>query len=263
MVKENSLKILSIGNSFAVDTNEYLPKIAQNLGVMNLQIVTLYIGGCSINRHYSNALSGEPAYVAKAYEAEAGEWREATELVSLKDAIGSDDWDFISIQHGTGDGSRYTLEESYKNLSRLVAYVRQRANPKAKLVFNMAWVMEPDSTHPEIRFYNGDQLLMYQKLADLTARIVLPMPGLDLVSPAGTAIQNARATGKFESLSRDGFHLSLAHGRYVAALTFFGTLAKVNLDDVTYAPDGVGEEERLAAIECAKKAIKSPFEITR
>ena len=55
MLKENSLKILSIGNSFAVDTNEHLPKIAQNLGVMNLHIVTLYIGGCSINRHYSNA----------------------------------------------------------------------------------------------------------------------------------------------------------------------------------------------------------------
>lgn len=262
MLYVESLKILSIGNSFAVDTTKHLPKIALDLGIKNIHIVTLYIGGCSINRHYSNAVANAKAYVAKYYDVEANEWSEDAELVSIEDAIKSDEWDFISIQHGTGDGSRYTLEESYDNLPRLVEYVRGKANHSAKLAFNMAWVMEPSSSHPEIRAYEGDQLRMYENLVDITERIVQPIKHLDMVSPAGTAIQNARATRKFESLSRDGFHLSKSCGRYIAALTFLGKLTGIELDGVHFAPEGISDQERKLAIECAQKAILNPFKIT-
>jgi hypothetical protein len=182
--------------------------------------------------------------------------------VSIEDAIQSENWDFISIQHGTGDGSRYTCKQSYEKLAPLVDYIRQKASPNTKIAFNMAWVMEPDSTHPEIRFYNGDQLRMYEKLAEITEHTVMPTKGLDIISPTGTAIQNARLTGKLGCLCRDGFHLSYGEGRYIAALTFLGKLTQKNLDDVTFAPEGVGDEESKLAIECAKKAIEKPFEVT-
>jgi hypothetical protein len=104
---------------------------------------------------------------------------------------------------------------------------------------------------------------MYENLARITERVVMPTRGLDIISPAGTAIQNARATGRLGKLCRDGFHLSKAHGRYIAALTFLGKLTQENLDDVIFAPEGVSDEERKLAIECAKKAIKEPFRITQ
>lgn len=259
MSSEKSLKILSVGNSFAVDTNEYVPKIALNLGYDSVNIGTLYIGGCSIKRHYENATSNARAY--KYYVNEGDRWRE-TLNVSIEEAIQSENWDFISIQHGTGDGSRYTCEESYEKLAPLVDYIRQKASSNTKIAFNMAWVMEPDSTHPEIRFYNGDQLLMYEKLTEITEHAVMPTKGLDIISPTGTAIQNARLTGKFGCLCRDGFHLSYDAGRYIAALTFLGKLTQKNLDEVTFAPADVGNEERKLAIECSKKAIKQPFKVT-
>lgn len=260
MFNKDSLKILSVGNSFAEDTSEYVPDIALNLGFKSVHIGTLYIGGCSVRRHYENAQGNIKAY--KYYENNGDGWRDTPD-VSIEDAIKSEEWDFISIQHGTGDGSRYTLEESYEKLSLLVDYIRKKASPKTKIAFNMAWVMEPDSTHPEIVSYKGDQLRMYENLVRITEQVVMPTEGLDIISPAGTAIQNARATGGLEPLCRDKFHLSYTVGRYLAALTFVGALTKTDIGGVTYAPDGVGEAERRIAIECAKKAINAPFKITK
>ncbi len=257
---KDSLKILSLGNSFAVDTSEYLPTIASDLGYQNILIATLYIGGCSINRHLANAQSNARDY--KYYTSYGNEWN-MTPNMSIEDAIKSENWDFISIQHGTGDGSRYTLEESYKNLPCLVEYIKQRAPQNSKIVFNMAWVMDTNGNHPEIRAYNGDQLRMYQNLIDVTRRVVLPTKYIDTVSFTGTAVQNARATDKFDSLCRDGFHLSYTHGRYVAALTFLGTLTEDDLDNVSFVPQDVSNDERKILIECAKNAIKNPYWITK
>ena len=259
MSKKDSLTILSVGNSFAVDTAEYVPQIALDLGYKRVHVGTLYIGGCSINRHYANAQANAWAYTY--YVSDGGEWKEIPQM-SIEDAIQSERWDFIFIQHGTGDGSRYTQEESYEKLSPLVAYIREKASRETKIAFNMAWVMEPDGTHPEIRSYGGDQIRMYENLTRITKCVVEPTRGLDIVSPSGTAIQNARATGRFGNLCRDGFHLSKAHGRYIAALTLLGKLTQIDLDRVSFAPDGVSDDERKLAIECAKKAIEKPFEIT-
>ena len=257
---KESLKILSVGNSFAVDTTQYAAEVALSLGFKSVHIGTLYIGGCSINRHYGNAQANAPAY--RYYENDGDGWRE-TEGVSIEDAVRSDEWDFISIQHGTGDGSRYTLAASYENLGALVTYIKERANEDAKIAFNMAWVMEPDGTHREIRSYNGDQLAMYQNLTRITETVVKPTNGLDIVSPAGTAIQNARASGKLGCLCRDGFHLSYGMGRYIAALTFICTLTKTNPQDALFVPEGIGEQERSIAAACVADAIQNPFQMQK
>ena len=259
MQYKESLKILSVGNSFAVDTTKHLADVTRSVGVDDLLIGTLYIGGCSINRHFRNAQENAPAYK---YYTNRGEGWTHVEGVSIKDAVESDDWDFISIQHGTGDGSRYTQENSYENLPALVSYIRSIAPEKARIVFNMAWVMEPDGTHPEIRSYGGDQFRMYQSLVGLTERVVLPIKGIDLVSPTGTAVQNARATALAGKLCRDGFHLSRTLGRFLAAVTFLHALTGISIDQVRFLPEDVTEEEKQIAIECAKRAVKDPFRVT-
>ena len=259
MSEKKSLKILSVGNSFAVDTTEHLPKLALAYGFEEVHIGTLYIGGCSIRRHYENAQSNAQAY--QYYVNDGDGWREMAH-VSIADAIASEDWDFISIQHGTGDGSRYTCEASYEKLTLLVEYIREKAPKEAKIAFNMAWVMEPDGTHPEIRAYQGDQLRMYENLVRITEHIVMPTKGLAIISPAGTAIQNARATGKLGNLCRDGFHLTYTRGRYIAALAFLCALT----GEVPRAvPDVVNDldEEALKIIAgCVANAIQNPFAVT-
>lgn len=255
----NALKILAIGNSFAVDTMKHLANLAASLGIETMRFGILYIGGCSINKHLSMAESDAKAYVY--YNSNGGEW-EKTEGVSIREAMESDVWDWISIQHGTGDGSRYTSEESYENLPSLIAYVKNRCAPTTRIAFNMAWVMESYSHHHEIVSYDQDPLKMYEKLTELTERLILPMKDLDVVSPAGTAIQNARTTALADRLSRDGFHLSLGIGRYIAGLTFLKALTGISVDNVNWMPEDMTEEERAIAIRAANSAIEAPFQIT-
>jgi len=253
------LKILSIGNSFAMDTMEYLTKIILRLGYDRVKLGDLYIGGCSINRHYNNAVNDAPEY---RYYVNDGTGWEATQGYKMSDAITSEKWDWISIQHGTGDGSRYTSEESYEKLLPLIEYVRGLAWQGVKIAFNMAWVGEPYHHHPELASYNGDQLLMYEKLTDLTKRIILPMKQIDCVSPTGTAVQNAR-TSKLETISRDGYHLTYDTGRYLAGLTFFKALTGTDVSGIEWAPIGVDEYAKKVVIESVENAFLKPFEVTQ
>lgn len=251
------LRILSIGNSFSVDTMEHLANVALHSGVSRVKLGNLYVGGCSIKRHYTNVMADASAYK---YCTNNGAGWEATPDVSVRAAVESEDWDWISIQHGTGDGSRYTDPESYVQLPALIAYVKALA-PRARIAFNMAWAMEPDHRHHEIRSYNGDQLSLYRDLSTLTRELILPMEGIDAVSPVGTAVQNAR-TATATLLTRDGFHLSYGLGRYLAALTFLGALTGAEIKDILWMPEGVSETEGALAIAAAQAALKQPFAVT-
>ena len=169
------------------------------------------------------------------------------------------DWDIVSIQHGTGDKSRYTSPESYINLLPLIEYIRATYEKPVKIAFNMAWVADPDSVHHEIRSYNGDQDTMYRNVTAVTSEVVAPL--VDILSPAGTAIQNLR-TATDRKLTRDGFHLSYDLGRYTASLTFLKKLCDLDLSKVSWMPEGVSEEERELAKKAAELAIAKPFSVT-
>ena len=257
----NELKILSVGNSFAMDTMSHLPNIAISLGIRKIKFAYLYIGGCSINRHWSNAQNDAPAY--KYYINTGSGWNSPEEFdTKISDAVASEAWDIISIQHGTGDGSRYTAAESYCNLPLLVNYIKHLAPAETKIVFNMAWVGSPERNHPEILSYNGNTRLMYENLTKLTQQVVGAVPGIDGIVPTGTAIENARATVLSDLLLRDGFHLSLDIGRYIAALTFLKALTGIHIEAVGWCPAQVDDEARKLAICCANKAIAAPFRQT-
>ena len=46
------VKILAIGNSFSQDATRYMKEIAQSMG-LEMLVVNLYIGGCSLEQHAS------------------------------------------------------------------------------------------------------------------------------------------------------------------------------------------------------------------
>lgn len=254
----HTLKILSVGNSFAWDTMQHLPDVALAAGVHEIKIAFLYVGGCSIKQHLSHADGDLPAYK---YHVHCGEGWQVSEGKRIREAVAEEKWDWISIQHGTGDGSRYTEPASYEGLPRLIEYVKRFAAPKTKIAFNMAWVPEPDRDHHEMIAYGGDQARMFQNLVTLTERLVKPTKGLDAVSPTGTAVQNARTVAA-RPLTRDGFHVSFDWGRYIAAITFFGALTGVTLETVDWAPEGVSEQEKEIALRAAALALQAPFALT-
>lgn len=254
----DSLKILFIGNSFSVDTCEYLVHVAKSLNVKKIKLLNLYIGGCSINLHYTHLINDCKAYLGFFNE---GEGFKEIENIGIKESILSDTWDFIAIQHGTNDGSRYTDINSYVNLVNLVNEIKKIANENVKIVFNMTWVGESYHSHPEIRFYKGDQLLIYNKIANLTKNYILPLKEIDYISPTGTAIQNARNKLNKE-LTRDGYHLSLDLGRYIASLTFFKTITNADINNINWSPSLINADKKIAILS-VNEALSNPFEITK
>lgn len=250
------MNILCVGNSFSRDTVEHIGTIAKSVGITDFRFANLYIGGCSIDRHFRNATENLAEY--NYTYTTSGDW-EGGDTVSIADALQKGPWDIISIQHGTGDKSRYTSPESYVNLPALIGYIKENYGKPVKIAFNMAWVGEPDRVHHEIISYGGDTDLMYKNLTELTEKVVSPL--VDFVSPAGTAIQNLRTCIE-KKLTRDGFHLSKDLGRFAAGLTFLKTLLDVDLNKVTWAPEGVSEEEMHLAVMAAEFAVQNPYRVT-
>jgi len=141
----------------------------------------------------------------------------------ISQALAADSWDWVCIQQGSRDGSFYSREESYTELPKLVEYIRRRVPAHTRIGFNMTWVGEPENNRPEMIFYGRQQQRLFGAISALTRDLLAPMEGIDRICPIGTAIQNAR-TAVSEPLTRDGYHLSLTLGRYIAALTFWKAL---------------------------------------
>ena len=217
---EKTVKILSVGNSFSVDTMQHVAEIAKSIGY-TVTLGNLYVGGCSIRQHHEHAENDLAVY--RFYQNDGQGWSE-TPNVAISTAVSSCDWDIISIQHGSKDGSRYTDVASYDLLVPLIRKILTYTVKKPKIAFNMTWVGEPYHHHKELASYNGDQLLVYRLIADVMREHIAPLPEIDVLSPVGTAVQNARATVLRDRMSRDGYHLSYALGRYIAGLTFFRAL---------------------------------------
>ena len=89
-----------------------------------------------------------------------------------------------------------------------------------------------------------------------------PKVGIKLIVPSGTAIQNARTSALGQDLTRDGFHLSFTHGRYIASCTWLEAVLGANPVGNTYCPEGMTAEECRLAQKAAHKAVKKPSKVT-
>lgn len=254
--EDGVLKILSIGNSFSDDTMQYVYRIAKSAGVEEVKLGNLYIGGCTLDMHASNARGNKAAYD---YRTVIDGNMHNTPSYRMGDAIASENWDFISLQQASGSSG---IKDTYSELGYMIDYVHSLA-PNAELVWNMTWAYQQDSTHGEFHKYESSQMKMYESIVSaVREKVYYNYPEIKHIVPNGTAIQNARTSYVGDTLTRDGFHLSLELGRYVAGLTFFHKLTGISIENIDYMPDGVDESLRDVAIESAMNAIASPWRVT-
>ena len=251
------MKVLAIGNSFSDDSMEYLYPVLQALGMENISLGNLYIGGCEVQRHVDNIQTGAPLYEYRTNT--DNEWKNALER-TISDGVCEQAWEVVTMQQGSHDSGR---KETYQNLPTLIEFVRSKLGQGVKLLWNMTWAYQQDSTHPGFANYQNDQKTMYNAILDAVQSCVLPTGEFMTVIPVGTAVQNARTSYLGDTLTRDGFHLSIPFGRYLAALTWGRVLTGKPLGNVSYAPEGVTEEMKAIAIESAENAVKSPFAVTQ
>lgn len=225
------MRLLSIGNSFSQDAHAYLHDAACSLG-LDIECLNLYIGGCSLERHYNNLLSGEKAYSPE-YN---GIPREG--LVSLGEILEGNRFDVVTLQQASHFSGKYETYHPY--IDELYKKVIE-TQPYAKVYIHETWAYEIDSTHSAFPDYNSSQKQMYDMLHSAYAKAASEL-GVDII-PVGSAVQYIRENvSEFDysnggiSLNRDGFHLSIPLGRFLAALVWIEKLTGKDVTDVSYFP---------------------------
>lgn len=255
------LKILMIGNSFSDDTLMCGYEIARQMGVKKMKLAILYDGGSELSQHYERIRKGISAYAYR--ENTTGTWK-STSGYSIQAALAEDTWDFISLQQNSGKAG--FLESDL--LENMITELRAICAPETKIVWNMTWAYQQDTTKAVFADYNNDQMTMYRAITNGVQQKVVPESRISCITPVGTAIQNARTSFVGDKLTRDGYHINLPLGRLITGMTFLSALTGLPIDNVTYMPNGLANDanskELLAiAIESAKNALAKPFEVTQ
>ena len=251
-----SIKILAIGNSFSDDCMEYVYDILKSVGVAEVKLGNLYIGGCSLSMHVENAKGDIPAYEYRVNT--DGEWK-TTPNFKMSDAILSEEWDFIFTQQFSGQSGQ---TETYGDLEILLAYVKGLAKGTPKYGWQMTWAYAQDTDHPWFAKYDENQGTMYESIVKSVQENVVTNADIYAVIPSGTVIQNMRSSYLGDTLNRDGFHLSYDVGRYATGLATVRALTGLSIEKTVFAPTGVNEKEKQTAIKAVEYAMAQPFQVT-
>lgn len=254
-VQKDTLRILAIGNSFSQDAVEQnLHEIAKADG-QELIIGNMYIGGCSLERHYGNALADTPDYDYRKVGTDGV--RVNQKKFPLSKALADEKWDIVTLQQVSGLSGEKMTYEPY--LNEMVNYVRKRA-PQAEIWWHQTWAYAKGATHGDFPRYDCDQMKMYRAIMECSSR-VCDIYGFGVI-PSGTAVQNLRATRDRENCTRDGFHLNHTIGRYLAALTWYEALTGRSVLGNPYKPEALSEERAEMARAAAHAAVKNPYAVT-
>ena len=224
------MKILCIGNSFSVDVSTYVHQIAESAG-KNIEIYVLYIGGCPIDLHYKNFLSGE-----KAYEFYKNGERNPLMWCSIQEGLSFAKWDYITFQQRSSDsGDENTF---FPELTKLFECVRQYSD--AKFLLHMTWSYAKTFSHDKYGSNPLNQEQMDEDINNAYKNVSLKV-NVPYIIPTGRAIKEARKVFG-DNLTRDGYHLN-EMGRtlagYLWAYYFLGT----NIDTSSFVPVGYSYDD--------------------
>lgn len=255
-IYKERLRILAIGNSFSEDATTYLGEIASNLGVEEVIIGNLYIGGASLETHWNSIKNRTSSYTYYKYSNNQWENKGAKSLVV---GLLDEPWDIISMQQVSGLSG---IEESLQPyLDDILDYVNETKLTESTFVWHQTWAYAQNSNHSDFPRYEKDQTLMYHSIMDVSQNYILKHDAFTRIIPAGTAIQNLRNTEIGDNLTRDGYHLNV-YGRYVAGLMWFKSLTGLSIDELTYRPTNVTEQQMNLAIEAVNQAYQTKFQIS-
>ena len=235
------MNILSIGNSFSQDAQRYLHEIAKADG-FDLQSFNLYIGGCSLSRHYRNMLSAERAYTLEMNGHSTGFF------VSLQEALLNRNWDAVTIQQVSQESPDYETYQPY--LNELTKYVRHCV-PKAKILVHQTWAYEQDSQRLH-DFGYADQADMFRGLKAAYEKAAQDIDA-DGIIPSGEVFQ-ALLTNGIEKVHRDMFHASFGLGRFALGLIWYAVLTGRDVEGIAFSD--FAEEVTPQQIAIVKKCVK-------
>ena len=253
----DTLKIIAIGNSFSEDAIENnLWELLDAAGIPAI-VGNLYIGGCTLERHYNNAMADAPEYrYRKVVNGKTVEkWG-----VRISEALQEEKWTHVSFQQASGVSGIYPTYDPY--LKELIKYVKGFVPAYATLIFHQTWAYSKDSDHGAFPQYGRDQMNMYNFIVNAVSCALADHPEITLLVPSGTAIQNARTSAMGDTFNRDGFHLEFTYGRYAAACTWFAAITGLRASDNPWKPASISDDTAAICRKAADLAIDTPLKVS-
>ena len=234
------MNVLVIANSFGDDANRYLHQIARADGV-DIQVCTLYIGGCTLDTHYRNLLGDKEAYGLHYNGQNTGF------TTSISEALLSRQWDVVTIQQGSKRSYDPKSFEPYA--VELADYIRE-CQPEAKLLVHQTWAYKEGSERMlRITPYTTFDAMFadIEKAYDHCVELV----NADGLIPGGKLMQELLHKG-VECIHRDNLHVTKGMGRYALALLWYRMLTGNSVADNTFRDfdEPVTEEEIALAKSC-------------
>ena len=259
--KKDTFKVLSIGNSFSQGVHTYLAEIAKDAGFEKVVCGNLYIGGCSLDKHYSNLSNNKAEYEFHIWELKDGKIvknEDVTASTTMLEGIEYTDWDVITIQQNSAYSG---VASSYTKLDNVLDYIHANKNENAKVAWHMTWAYEEDSDILATYYPNMSQTDMYNAIVNVVKDRILTNDKIDFVIPAGTAVQNAREKLGDIFNSSDGQHLK-AMGYYLSGLAWLNKITGTDISGITYTPNTDTANVLDTLKECAVNAVANPYSVT-
>ena len=210
------MRLLFLGNSFSLDASHMLPQQLEDAGVNTRQytIDCVMYAGATLEYWCQHIREDRPI---KYRFHMGGKLATGDSCRTVRELLG-EPWDVVIIQQASRMSDK---EETYEPHRDSLCRVIRTLCPQARIAWLLTWSVAPYFTHGPV------DRAGWEKIADI-ARTHCQADGIDLVIPAGTALQTARQTSLNDGryLTRDGIHLVLGTGRYIAAMCVFETVCR-------------------------------------
>lgn len=228
----NTLKVLSIGNSFSANAHKFLPQIAKSMG-KDLVLRNAFIGGCSLEKH---------ARHMKEYEADPkkGNVYHGGSLIKL---LKLEDWDIVTIQQVSHESFKPETYEPYA--SEIIERIKQHA-PNAEIVVHQTWGYNKNNYRLKEWGLTPEEMAAqvidtYKKFAE--EKSLRYIPAGELFAEANKTPLSIQSHGYPATIyARDGFHAS-QHGEYFLGCIWYNFLFKEPVSAAAFKPDTVNEED--------------------
>lgn len=256
-VSARTVRILAIGNSFSRDAVE------QNLHELALAdgdtavIGNLFIGGCSLERHFNNIRDDRHDYVYRKIGADGK--RIEHKNYAISQAMADEPWDYVSMQQCSPFSGMYEKSEPY--LPGIIKYVKENTPKKTKLVLHQTWAYQDGASNTGFKNYDRDQMKMYRAIVEANNKAA-KAGKIKIIVPSGTAIQNARSSFAGDNMNRDGYHLDLTLGRFTSACAWYEKLFGQDVTANSYVPENMNPDIATLAKRAAHEAVTNPDDVT-
>lgn len=222
-----TVKILTIGNSFAENACTYLKQIAESVPGCKIEFAKANIGGCPLEKHAKLIKDCEADPTLKPYR----------KKYSLKELLQKDKWDVVTIQQVSHKSFKPETYHPYAD--ELVAFIKKNA-PDSEILIYETWAYAPDCKR--LKGFGIDRDQMHQGLVKCYSDLSKHFGGLRMLK-AGEAFTRSLKTNPEIDLwnLKDRFHAN-RNGCYLIGCVWVSEMFGVSPEKVSYLPKRMDAE---------------------